>query len=280
MRLAVQKTLKMYLGGKFIRSESGRVLPTTASDGTLMNVCRASRKDLRDAVGNNRSSLGGWAGRTAYNRGQILYRLAEMLEGRASALPIEAAHVEQAIDRVVHHAGWADKISAALSTLNPVASAYVNYSMVRPMGVVVSFPDPRDGLLGLVEATCQILVMGNTGTLIVPLDLAELAVAYTEALHTSDLPGGAINVLTGDLAELLPVANIHDDIDAIVVSGTAVTDEQWAEAQREGAQVLRRMIRFAGASVPTGPDGFSKLCEVKTVWMSAGSEIPAGGSAY
>lgn len=280
MRLTVQKTLKMYLGGKFVRSESGRVLPTTASDGTLMNVCRASRKDLRDSVGNNRASLGGWAGRSAYNRGQILYRLAEMLDGRLASLPIEAAAAEQAIDRVVHHAGWTDKISAALSTLNPVASAYVNYSMVRPLGVVVAFPDPRDGLLGLVEATCQILVMGNTGTLIVPIDLAELATAYTEALHTSDLPGGAINVLTGDVAELLPVANIHDDIDSILVAGGAVSDEQWAEAQREGAGVLRRMVKVDRASLPAGPEVFSKLCEVKTVWMSAGGEIPAGGSAY
>lgn len=280
MRLAVQKTLKMYLGGAFVRSESGRVLPTTTSDGVLMNVCRASRKDLRDAVSANRKALSGWAGRTAYNRGQILYRLAEMLEGRLDTLPAPEGAAGEAIDRVVHHAGWTDKITAVLSTLNPVAQAYVNYSMIRPMGVVVAFPDPADGLLGIVESTCQILVMGNTGTLIVPADLGELAHAYAESLHTSDLPGGALNVLTGDVAELLPVANQHDDIDAVLAAGKAVTPELWLQAEQQGARVLRRMVAVPGAARPAGPDIYGRLCEVKTVWMSAGSEVPAGSAAY
>jgi acyl-CoA reductase-like NAD-dependent aldehyde dehydrogenase len=278
MRLAVQKTLKMYLGGAFIRSESGRILPYKNRDGVVMNVCQASRKDLRNAIASNRSALGGWAGKTAYNRGQILYRLAEMLEGRT--LPTASSDLESAIDRAVHHAGWADKITAVLSTLNPVALAYVNYSMVRPVGVVVAFPDARDGLLGLVEATCQILVMGNAGTLIVPVELGELAAAYAEALHTSDLPGGALNVLTGDTAELLKAANTHDDLDAILVSGDALTAPQWAEVETEAAHVLRRLIRAPRATEPAGPDLFSRLAEFKTVWMSAGSEIPAGGAAY
>jgi len=280
MRLSVHKTLKMYLKGAFVRSEAGRVVPVTARDGGLMNVCLASRKDLRDALAANRAALPGWAGRTAYNRGQILYRLAEMLEARGDSLPVSQAEREAAVDRAVHHAGWADKISAILSTLNPVAQAYVNYAMVRPIGIVVALPDPADGLLGLVEATSQILVMGNTGTLIVPVDLGELAAAYAESLHTSDLPGGAINILTGDPVELVPVANKHDDLDVLLAAGDALSDFQWAEVEREGAAVLRRLVRAPGAAKPAGPDLLSRLTEVKTVWMSAGAEIPAGGAAY
>lgn len=280
MRLSVQKTLKMYAKGAFIRSESGRVAPTTARDGGLVNVCLASRKDLRDAIGVNRAALPSWAGATAYNRGQILYRLAEMLEGRQGSLPAEREDIERAIDRAVHHAGWTDKITAMLSTLNPVAQAYVNYSMIRPVGVVVAFPDPADGLLGLVEASCQILVMGNTGTLIVPVDLGELAAAYAESLHTSDLPGGSLNVLTGSAAELLPTVNSHDDIDAVLACGRALSDEQWRGVEHDGAHVLRRLVRGPGASTPATPDQLSRLAEVKTVWMSAGSEVPQGGGAY
>jgi acyl-CoA reductase-like NAD-dependent aldehyde dehydrogenase len=280
MRLAVQKTLKMYVKGAFIRSESGRVLRATSRDGVPMNVCQASRKDLRDAIGVNRGALASWSGATAYNRGQILYRLAEMLEGRGASVGVSEADLEAAIDRAVHHAGWTDKIGAVLSTLNPVAAAYVNYSMVRPIGVVVALPDPADGLLGLVETTCQILVMGNVGTLIVPADHGELAAAYAEALHTSDLPAGAINVLTGDVAELLGAANTHDDLDVVLAAGAAVTDAQWATIEREGAAVLRRLVRAPGAATPAGPDLFARLAEVKTVWMSAGAEIPQGGGAY
>lgn len=280
MRLSVHKTLKMYLKGAFVRSEAGRVVPVTARDGGLMNVSLASRKDLRDALAANRAALPGWAGRTAYNRGQILYRLAEMLEGRGDSLPVSAAQREAAVDRAVHHAGWADKISAVLSTLNPVAQAYVNYSMVRPIGIVVALPDPADELLGLVEATSQILLMGNTGTLIVPVDLGELATAYAESLHTSDLPAGAINVLTGDPVELVPVANKHDDLDVLLAAGQALSDDQWAEVERDGAAVLRRLVRAPSAAKAAGPDHLSRLCEVKTVWMSAGAEIPSGSAAY
>lgn len=280
MRLRVQKTLKMYVNGKFVRSESGRVLPTTAADGTAMNASRASRKDLRDSIGANRKALAGWAGRSAYNRGQILYRLAEMMEGRGSTLPTSEADWTQAVDRVVHHAGWADKITAVLSTLNPVSAAYVNYSMVRPLGVVVAIPHPEDGLLGMVEALCDVLVMSNAGTLIVPIERAELAAALAECLHTSDLPGGTLNVLTGDLAELLPTVNIHDDIDGLLCAEGALTAEQWRTAQHDGAHVLRRLVQVPRASHAAGPDVLSRLSEVKTVWMSAQGEIPAGRAGY
>jgi acyl-CoA reductase-like NAD-dependent aldehyde dehydrogenase len=278
MRLRVQKTLKMYVGGQFIRSESGRVLPFTAADGAPMNACRASRKDLRDSIANNRASLAGWSGRTAYLRGQILYRMGEMLESRS--LPCAAEDQVAAVDRAVHHAGWSDKITAILSTLNPVAAAYVNYSMVRPMGVLVGFPDPSDGLLGMVEAASAILVMGNAGTIVVPAGQAELATAFSEVVHTSDIPSGTLNILTGDVGELLAAANLHDDIDGIVSWGGAIDEVAWTEAERAGARTLRRMNRFAAAARPAGPDLLAKLAEVKTVWMSAAPEIPAGRGGY
>jgi len=280
MRLSVHKTLKMYQGGRFIRSESGRVLPTTAVDGSPMNAAHASRKDLRNSVSTNRGAQAGWAGRSAYNRGQILYRLAEMLEGRGDSLPTSEQDWQAAVDRAVHHAGWTDKITAVLSSLNPVSAAYVNYSMIRPMGVIVAFPHPQDGLLGLVETACQILVMGNAGTLVVPVEHAELATAFSEALHTCDLPGGTLDVLTGRIEELLPVADTHDDIDSILVVDGAVSADQWETSQREGARVLRRLVQVGRAQDPAGPDVFSRLCEVKTVWMSAMGEIPAGRLAY
>lgn len=280
MRLRVQKTLKMYVNGKFIRSESGQVLPAPAADGTVMNASRASRKDLRDSIGSNRKALAGWAGRSAYNRGQILYRLAEMLEGRGASLPTSEEDRIRATDRVVHHAGWTDKISAVLSTLNPVSAAYVNYSMVRPLGVVVAVPHPDDGLLGMVEALCDILVMSNAGTLIVPIEQAELATALGECLHTSDLPGGTLNVLTGNLDELLPTVNVHDDIDGLLCAEGALTAEQWRTAQHDGAHVLRRLVQVPRADRAAGPDVLARLSEVKTVWMSAQGEIPAGRVGY
>ena len=174
-RLLVQKTLKMYVGGRFIRSESGRTMPTEASDGTTVNACRGSRKDLRDAVGIARTAQPAWASRTAYNRGQILYRLAEMLEGRRTSLPASTADIDAAVDCAVYYAGWSDKITAVLSSLNPVAATYVNYSRIRPMGVVVAAPAAQDGLLGLVDAACAISVMSNAGVLLVPIASAELS---------------------------------------------------------------------------------------------------------
>lgn len=280
MRLSVTKTLKMYVGGRFIRSESGRVLPILAADETKMNACHASRKDLRDAIGNNRSAQGGWARRTAYNRGQILYRLAEMIDGRAAGIPTSEQDWTAAVDRAVHHAGWSDKITAILSTLNPVGQAFVNYSMVRPMGVMVSFPHADDGLLGLVEATCQPLLLGNAVTIITPVSMAELVAVYAELLHTSDVPGGTVNLLTGDVAELVAVANIHDDLDCIVATDGAVTADQWATAEKEGAHVLRRLIAMPRAAQPAGPELLARLAEIKTVWMSAGNEVPGGRLAY
>ena len=280
MRLSVQKTLKMYVNGKFIRSESGRVASHPAVDGGTVNVASASRKDLRDAIGVNRGALSGWTGRTAYNRGQILYRVAEMLEGRRSALPTTSEDIDQAIDRAVHYAGWTDKITAILSTLNPVANAYVNYSMVRSLGVVVALPHARDGLTGLIEAMCVPLVMSNTVTVLVPYERAELSTAFSEVLHTSDVPSGVINLLTGNVEEVLAVAAKHDDIDGVYLARGAVSDECLMSLRFENARVMRRLLQVEGASRPATPNEMVNLAEVKTVWMSARGVIPAGSAAY
>lgn len=268
-RLSVQKTLKMYVGGQFVRSESGHTLPIRGARGETMHASKASRKDLRDTVEIARAAQPGWAGRSAYNRGQILYRLAEMLEDRSSALPTSPADVAAAVDRAVHHAGWTDKIGAVLSTLNPVSTAYVNYSMVRAMGIVVVVPSAADGLLGLVEAACAPLVMGNTAILLVPAEQAELAVAFMEALATSDLPGGVVNVLTGDVAGVLDWADKHDDVDALYVFDGALSAERLTKSQVAAARTLRRVVMAGGAAAPADPIVLQRLAEVKTVWMSS-----------
>ncbi|MEZ4321333.1 MAG: aldehyde dehydrogenase family protein [Myxococcota bacterium] len=276
-RLPVQKTLKMYVGGKFIRSESGRTTPARGADGSVMNVNYASRKDLRGSIENNRSAQPGWAALTAYNRGQILYRLAEILEDRLGTLPTTQSDAEAATDRAVHHAGWADKVSAILSTLNPVAATYVNYSLVRPLGVVLAIPAPGDGLLGMVEALCASALMGNATTLLVTPASAELATHLAEALATSDFPGGVVNVLTGDLDDVLKTANVHDDLDALYVTEGVLSKGTLTQAQTEGAQVMRRIILTKGAARPASPAELARLSETQTVWMSAWE--PSGGAA-
>lgn len=276
-RLTVQKTLKMYVGGKFIRSESGRTTPAKGSDGTVMNVCFASRKDLRGSIQNNRGAQEGWAARTAYNKGQILYRLGEILEGRASTLPTGKKDIYASIDRAVHHAGWSDKIGAVLSTLNPVAAAYINYSLVRPLGVVLLVPHPDDKLLGMVEALCQSALMGNACTLVVPTENAELATHLAESLATSDFPGGVVNILSGDIEAVLATANIHDDLDGIALAEGVISDEALKTAQLEAAEVMRRIVLTGRAARPAGPTELGRLGEVQTVWMSAYE--PRGGAA-
>ncbi len=276
MRLTVAKTLKLYIQGKFTRSESGRSMPARSAAGGVIRVARASRKDLRDAIGAARAAQPGWAGRTAMNRGQILYRLAEMLDDRASAFPVPAARVQAAADRAVHHAGWCDKVGAVLSTLNPVAATYVNYSRIRPLGVVVAIPDPADDLLGMVEAICASAVMGNGTVLVVDADRAEAALALAEALHTSDWPAGVVNVLTGEVPELLSVASRHDDVDALYLAGASASLDP-AQVDTEAARVMRRIVRVPRADRPATPIEMQALAEVQTVWMSAYE--PRGGAA-
>lgn len=268
-RLRIQKTLKMYVGGRFIRSESGRVLPVTSSRGEPMYVARASRKDFRNTMGIARAAQPGWGKRTAYNRGQILYRLAEILEDRRSSLPTSAKDIDAAVDRAVHHAGWSDKISAVLSTVNPVASGHVNYSKIRPVGVVGAIPAAADGLTGLVEAICAATVMGNTVIVLVTTEQAELATALGEALATSDFPGGVVNLLTGEVPGIVDTLDITEDLDTLYAAAGGLSEERLTESRRAGAQVLRRIVTVPSAKAPADPSVLSQLCEIQTVWMSS-----------
>lgn len=267
-RIRIAKTLKLYVGGKFIRSESGRVDPMTARDGSTMQAPRTSRKDLREAMQVARAAAGKWSKLTAYNRGQILYRLGEMLDDRAGALPTTEADAFAAADRAVHHAGWTDKLGAVLSTINPVASGHVNYARLTGMGVFAALPRAEDGLLGMVEATCAALVASNSVILCVPTAMAELAVAYAEALATSDVPAGVVNVMIGDPAEMLDTLDRLDDLDGILISDGAVSDDRLTATQAAASRTIRRVVRAGPAAEPATAFQLGKLAEVQTVWIS------------
>ncbi|MFM2163027.1 MAG: NAD/NADP-dependent betaine aldehyde dehydrogenase, partial [Pseudomonadota bacterium] len=228
-RIPVVKTLKMYVGGQFVRSESGQTQPFRSASGDVMYACKASRKDLRDAVETARAAQPGWAGRTAYNRGQILYRVAEMIEDRRETLGPTA---EAAADRTLHHAGWADKISALLSTLNPVSGAWVNYSQMTPTGVVVAVPHASDDLLGLVEAICGPLLLGNSVIVLAATEAADQVARFAEVLATSDVPSGIVGLLTCDVAELTAWVGRFDDIDTLLWTEGALSAEAVTEAER------------------------------------------------
>ena len=266
-RLAVRKTYKLFIGGKFPRSESGR---TQLVDGA--NVALASRKDVRDAVVAARKAQPGWAAATAYNRGQILYRVAEMLEGRRAeftALGVPAAETDAATDRWVWYAGWADKIAQVYGGANPVAGPYLNISAPEPTGVVgVVAPA---GLLGLVSVIAPAVVTGNT-TVVLAVD-ALPAVTLAEVLATSDLPGGVVNILTGHAAETAPWLATHDDVNALDLTG--VDDPALAaDLERAAAGNLKRVLRPPSGpvdlSADPGLDRMTALLETKTVWHPQG----------
>ena len=284
-RLTVRKTYKLYIGGAFPRSESGRSYEVTSAQGAfLANAALASRKDARDAVRAARSAFGGWSGATAYNRGQILYRIAEMLEGRREQFADEVAAAEgvtresalaqtdAAIDRWVWYAGWSDKISQVRGTVNPVAGPYWNVSAPEPTGVVAVFAPERPSLFGLVSVLAPVIVSGNAAVLVAPGSAALPAITLAEVLATSDLPGGVVNILTGRVAELgLPLAS-HLDVDALDLSG--VPDLELAtELERAAAQNLKRLRRPEPEPDWTADPGLDRIVsflETKTVWHPVG----------
>jgi aldehyde dehydrogenase (NAD+) len=270
------KTLKIYVGGRFLRSESGRTLPITGHQGQTMQAPRASRKDVRDAVGNLRGGAAGWAATSGLLKGQILYRLAEMLAGRANGLPAAPATVHEAADRAVHYAGWTDKLGALLSTVNPVAGTYVNYSRLRPVGVVALALGEGADLPQLVEATCRPLLSGNTVLLLVPAARAELALTYAECLLCSDLPGSAISVLTGELPELLQAVDLMDDLDTLALAEGALSPELEARSRRAASQVVRRVL-VQDLTRRATPLELAAFTETQTVWMSARQTRRSGG---
>ncbi|HMP84810.1 MAG TPA: aldehyde dehydrogenase family protein, partial [Verrucomicrobiota bacterium] len=228
-RLDVKKTYKLYIGGKFPRSESGRYLPARSASGEhLDNFCHASRKDFRDAVVAARLAVDGWSKATAYNRGQILYRAAEMLQNRASELVQEVARstnvsaakakreVTLSIDRLVHFAGWTDKYQQVFGSVNPVATSHFNFTTPEPTGVVVVFAPDEPSLLALASLTAPVILSGNTAIVVASEKFPLPAATFAEILATSDLPGGVVNLLTGKRAELAPHAAAHMDVNAIV----------------------------------------------------------------
>jgi acyl-CoA reductase-like NAD-dependent aldehyde dehydrogenase len=295
-RLVVRKTYKLFVDGAFPRSESGRAYPVLAADGVfLANAAAASGEDLREAARAARQAFPAWSAATAYLRGQVLYRVAELLEGRRDQLAAEVsaaegvdaeaagALVDAAVDRWVWYAGWCDKVAQVAGAVHPVAGPFLSLSAPRPVGVVGLLAPQGSSLLGLVSTLAPIIVSGNTCVLIAAGRRPFPAVTLAEALAVSDLPRGAVNVLTGDLAELAPCLAAHEDLDALDLAGAA--DLDWGELEAAAATTLTRVLRPAGhgpAGAPGGavepdwrpmPDGPWRILaftETKTTWHPKG----------
>jgi acyl-CoA reductase-like NAD-dependent aldehyde dehydrogenase len=291
-RVAVRKTYKLYIGGAFPRSESGRSYMVSAADGRpLANAPRASRKDLRDAVRAARGAFGGWADRTAMNRGQVLYRVAELMEGRREQFAAEVAEaegltaerarraVDAAIDRWVWYAGWADKIAQVLGSSNPVAAPYFNFTIPEPTGVVGIVAPESSSLLGLVSRLAPPLVAGNTVVVVTSESRPLPAITLTEVLATSDVPGGVVNLITGLKRELVPVLAAHEDVDAIDVWG--VPDDLRTDAELAAADSVKRVARRPRGATDARfdwhddraaerPEWIAAFLEMKTVWHPIG----------
>jgi acyl-CoA reductase-like NAD-dependent aldehyde dehydrogenase len=259
-RLPVKKTYKLFIGGAFPRSESGR---TYEAEG--QNVARASRKDVRDAVRAARSALPKWAGMTAYNRGQVLYRLAEMVEARApefEELCSGREEVERSIDRIVWYAGWADKLAQVLGSSNPVSGPYFNFTLPEPTGIVGVVVRDEPPLLGLVSRIAPVLVGGNTAVVLASETHPLAAIELAEAIATSDVPGGVVNLLTGYRSELAPWLAAHVDVNALDLPASD------ADLERAAADSVKR-VHLGGDDVQS-PWEVAAFLELKTVWHPIG----------
>jgi acyl-CoA reductase-like NAD-dependent aldehyde dehydrogenase len=282
MRLDVKKTYKLFIGGKFPRTESGRSYEVLDSKGNqLANAAKASRKDVRDAVVAARAAQAGWASASAYNRGQILYRIAEMLEGRKAQFVSEISaltgksekqatqEVEAAIDAWVWYAGWSDKIDQVAGSMNPVAGPFFNISTNQPTGLVGAFAPQDSALIGLVHAIAPAIVSGNSIVVVTSERLPLCGISLAEVLETSDLPGGVVNILTGSAQELGSWMASHADVNALDLEGAASP----VELEIDAAQTLKRIIR-PGSYNRTGSKGSLQhildLMELKTVWHPKG----------
>ena len=294
VRVDVRKTYKLYIGGKFPRSESGRTYEVRSASGAfLANAALASRKDARDAVGAALKAQPGWAAATAYNRGQVLYRVAEVLEGRREQFVAEVADaegvareaasalVDAAIDRWVWYAGWSDKIAQVAGNANPVAGPYFNLSVPEPTGVVAVLAPHASSLLGLVSVVAPVIVSGNTCVVLTSQERPLPAITLTEVLATSDVPGGVVNVLTGATAEVGPWLASHEAVRALDLAGATSLD--WGALEAAAAPTLTRVLRPAGerpstepavepdwTQPPPGPARIVAFTETKTVWHPKG----------
>jgi acyl-CoA reductase-like NAD-dependent aldehyde dehydrogenase len=283
-RLTVAKTYKLYIGGAFPRSESGRSYPVRdARGGFLANAAQASRKDVREAVVVARKAFGGWSGATAYNRGQVLYRVAELLEGRREQFIAEVTAsegqprraqslVDAAIDRWVWYAGWADKIATVLGASNPVAGPYFSFSVPEPTGVVGILAPQSSALLGLISVLAPAITTGNTAVVVASQDRPLPAITLSEVLATSDVPGGVVNILTGRTAELAPWLASHADVNALDLCGAP--EAQRVDLEKSAADTVKRVLRAPSAEPDwTRQPDISRLrayLESKTVWHPMG----------
>ena len=278
-RLRVRKTYKLYVDGAFPRSESGRSYPVTNPAGELLaHAAQASRKDVRDAVVAARKAFPGWSAATAYNRGQVLYRIAEMLDGRREQFAAEVRNAEggsaaaalatvaQAIDRWVWYAGWADKYAQVTGSANPVAGPYFNFSLPEPTGVVGALAPQESSLLGLVSVLAPIITTGNTTVVVASRERPLPAVSLSEVLATSDLPGGVVNVLTGYPGELAPWLASHRDVNAVDLTGVDPADRP--ALQQAAADNVKRVYTPADEDWRSDPSTarLAAFVETKTVW--------------
>jgi len=278
-RLDVRTTYKLYIGGSFPRSESGRTYEISTAKGEFVaNVAKASRKDARDAIVAARGAVKGWAGATAYNRGQVLYRIAELLEGRRAQFVDEitrlegvsaaaaSAQVDEAIDRWVWYAGWTDKHAQVAGNANPVAGPYFNISVPEPTGVVAVIAPQDSSLLGFVSAVAPPLVTGNTVVVVASERLPLSAISLAEVLATSDVPGGVVNILTGSPAEIAPWLASHADVNALDLVGAGSLD--WIDLQIVAADTLKRVLPPEEGPDAAAPslDRITAFTETKTVW--------------
>ena len=286
-RLAVRKTYKLYINGEFPRTESGRFYAVTGKGGELLaNACRGSRKDLRNAVVAARKAFGAWAGKTAYNRGQILYRIAEVCESRAAELVEELRRqgspaaearreVESVIDRWVYYAGWSDKYTQIFGSVNPVAGPYYNFTTPEPTGVIGVIAPEQPSLLGLVSRIAPAIVGGNTVVAVTSEKQPLAAVTLGEVFETSDVPAGVVNLLSGIKSELVPWMAAHMDVNAIDTTGVA--SEAIAAVQKTAAENVKRVVHFDAAGIgwddqrrSQGPYAIFDFQESKTVWHPIG----------
>ena len=286
-RVDVRKTYKLYIGGQFPRSESGHSYVVDDAKGKFVaNAALASRKDARDAVLAARAAFGGWSGKTAYNRAQILYRVAEIMEDRrpqfvealrqSEALtPTQAGKVlDLSIDRLVWYAGWADKITQVTGNANPVAGPFFNLSTPEPTGVVAVVAPQQSSLLGLVSVVAPVVVTGNTAVVLSSYERPLPAVTFSEVLATSDVPGGVVNILTGKLSNTAPTLASHMDVNAIDLTGLAGDSEQATALEEAAAENLKRVLRAPDAepdwTVEPGIGRMTTFLETKTVWHPIG----------
>ncbi|MEE6273691.1 aldehyde dehydrogenase family protein [Georgenia sp. MJ206] len=280
-RLTIPKTYKLYIGGTFPRSESGRTYEVRTRAGDfLANAAQASRKDARDAVVAARKAVAGWSGATAYNRGQVLYRIAELLEGRREQFAAElvavqgvsaeeaAAEVDAAVDLWVWYAGWADKYVQVAGNANPVSGPYFNISSPEPTGVVAVVAPQRSALLGLVSVVAPALVAGNTVVVVAAQDAPLSAISLSEVLATSDVPGGVVNVLTGSPGEIAPWLASHADVNALDLTGAG--DLDWVDLKIAAAETLKRVLDPEPGVPARSLARITMVTETKTVWHPKG----------